>query len=129
MIYEFGIRTLTTHTKTSPLKTKLKLTRGILHQLDIISYPGSMGTLYLSLFHGGHQVFPTNPDEVIRLAGEPFHFREAYKLYSSPYILDVYSYLYDPLGVTYSHDVRVRIGLLDEDELTGVTIKWQAPTK
>lgn len=128
MIYEFGIRTLTTDTKASPKKTPLKLTRGIVHQLDIISYPGSMGTLYVALYHGGHKVWPTNPVEYFRLGGEPFSFGERYNLKTDPYSLVLHSYLYHPDGVTYFHDVRVRMGVLSEDELTGVIIKWSEET-
>uniref|UniRef100_A0A6M3IEG9 Uncharacterized protein n=1 Tax=viral metagenome TaxID=1070528 RepID=A0A6M3IEG9_9ZZZZ len=121
MIYEFPIRTLTTHTSDEPLETVLKLTKGVLHQLDIISYPGARGTLYIALYHGGHKVFPTNPLEYFRLAGEPFSFTERYKLATDPFTLVAHTYLYDADNY---HDARIRIGLLLEDELSGVILKW-----
>jgi len=99
MMYEFGIRTELTDTQDSPKKTVLKLTEGIIHQLDIESYPGSMGYLYGTIYHGGHQVWPTNP---------------------------VYTWL--GTGAENYHDVRVRIWILREDEL-GTTIRWSEETE
>jgi len=125
MMYEFGIRTELTDTQDSPKKTVLKLTEGIIHQLDIESYPGSMGYLYGAIYHGGHQVWPTNPDGCFRLGGVPISGKERYEL-TIPAELYVYTWL--GTGAENYHDVRVRIWILREDEL-GTTIRWTEETE
>lgn len=124
MIYEFEITTTTSHTSTNLKKSELKLYKGMIHRLDIISFPGSMGVLYISLFHGGHQLFPSNTGSYFRLGGETFSFMERYNLKSEPFILDAYSYLYHVDGVSYNHDCLVRVGLLKRDEVYGQVLIW-----
>lgn len=126
MVYEFEIRTETTDTQTSPKKTTIKLTEGVVNQLDIVSYPGSMGYLHVAIYHGGHQVWPTNPDKFFRLGGEPFSFKnERYEL-QIPAEFTVYSYL--SAGASYYHDVLIRMCMLREDEM-GTTIRWSEATE
>lgn len=126
MIYEFPITTTTSHTSTSPLKTRIKLTKGVLHQLDIVTDEATQWTLYIAIRHGLYQVFPSNPDQYFRLRGEPFSFKESYKLYAEPYEFVIHSYL---SNADYSHHARVRMGFLREDELKGVKILWDEETE
>lgn len=121
MIYEFPIITETDDTSSSPKKTTIKLCKGIVHQLDIICDIAVMGTLYLAIAHGLHQIFPTNQEEYFRLTGRPFSFRESYELNSRPYSFYVYTYLEN---AQEEHEVRVRLGLLREVDLKEVIIKY-----
>lgn len=122
MIYEFPITTTTGYTETSPKKTTIVLARGIIHQLDIISDEAAKWTLYVAITHGLHQIYPTNTPNYFNLRGEFFSFRENYELYVKPLSLSVYSYLVD---ADYEHKIIIRIGLLTEEDLKEVIIKWK----
>lgn len=123
MIYEFPITTTTAATEESPKKTTIVLARGIIHQLDIISDEAAKWTLYVAIAHGLHQIYPTNTPNFFNLRGESFSFKENYELYTKPLSLSVFTYLYD---ADYSHKIIVRIGLLTEEDLKEVIIKWKA---
>ena len=123
MIYEFPITTTTAYTKDSPKKTIVKLTKGIIHELDIISDEACQWTLFVAVAHGLHQIYPTNQGEYFKLRGETFSFREYYNLDTRPFSFYIYTYLYD---ADNSHDCVVRIGLLREVDLKEVIIKWSA---
>lgn len=126
MIYEFPIITTTAYTKASPMKTDLRLTKGVIHWLDILFDDAVMGTLYLAITHGLHQLWPTNPEAYFRLMAKPISSKEGYKLYTAPYVLSVYSYLEN---ADYEHEARIRISLLLEDDLRGVKILWDEETE
>lgn len=128
MVYEFEITTTTSHTSTNLKKTSMHLYKGMMHQLDIISFAGSMGVLYVALFHGGHQLFPSNIGRYFRLGGERLSYMERYNLNTEPFIIDAYSYLYHPDGVSYDHDCLIRIGLLTRDEIMGRVLLWDEET-
>lgn len=123
MIYEFPITTTIASTEGSPKKTTIVLARGIIHQLDIISDEACQWTLYVAITHGLHQIFPTNTPNYFRLRGEHFSYRENYELYTKPFSFSVYTYLVD---ADYPHTVIVRIGLLTEEDLKEVIIRWKA---
>jgi len=126
MIYEFPITTTTAYTEASPKKTIIKLSKGVIHHLDVICDDAVMGTLYLAIAHGLHQIFPTNQEEYFRLTGRPFSYPESYKLYTKPYSFYVYTYLED---ADYEHEVRIRMCLLLEDDIRGVKILWDEETE
>lgn len=121
MIYEFPITTTIDYTIAKPKRTVIRLSRGVIHQLDIIADEAVMGTLYVAICHGLHQLYPTNSNEFFRLTGRPFSFREGYKLYTKPFSLYVYTYLKD---AQKEHELRIRMGFLLDDDIRGVRILW-----
>jgi len=125
MIYSFAISTPANTPKATPVETNLKLTAGIIHQIDILFPTGCAGLAYIAINDGLHQVWPTNPDESFHTDGETISFKEFYELKSSPHILTVFSYNLDD---TYDHDIIVRLGILKESEIKGVWLPWSEET-
>jgi len=109
MIYSFDISTPANTPDTDIQKTDLKLTRGVIHQLDIVFPTGCAGLLYVAINLGLFQIWPTNPDEYFHTDGETISFREHFELIFEPYILTVHTYNLDE---EYSHSVIIRLGIL-----------------
>jgi len=109
MIYRFGIPTTTDDTKASPLKTILPLTRGTVHQLDVVFPPGCAGTLHVIVRDALHQVWPTNPDQSFASDNDKISFKESLDLDFEPFELQVYTWLED---AAHSHTCIVRVGIL-----------------
>ena len=121
MIYSFAISTAITYTATAKLKTDLKLTAGIIHQIDIVFPTGAAGLLYVALNHGLHQIWPTNPGEFFHTDGESISFKEFYALPSAENVISVYTYNLDD---TYAHSVIIRLGILKQSEIQGLWLPW-----
>lgn len=109
MIYRFGITTTTDYTKASPKKTILPLTKGSVHQLDVVFPPGCAGTLHVIVRDALHQVWPTNPDQSFAADGTTISFKESLDLDFEPFELQVYTWLEN---ATYQHTCIVRVGIL-----------------
>lgn len=109
MIYRFAISTPANTTKLNKQKTRMKVTRGVIHQLDIVFPPGPNGLLHLQINAGQNQVWPTNPEEEFASDNDIISFREHNELMLEPYRLEAYTWNLDD---TYAHTVIVRIGIL-----------------
>ncbi len=121
MIYSFAISTSANTALANRQKTELKLTAGIIHQLDIVFPTGCAGLLYVAINHGLHQIWPTNPGEYFHTDGETLSFKEFYELATSPFFLSVYTYNLDD---TYAHSAIIRLGLLKRDAIQGIYLPW-----
>jgi len=121
MIYSFAIETAITYSATNKLKTDLKLTAGIVHQIDIVFPTGCAGFLYVAINHGLHQVWPTNPNESFHTDGETISFKEFYELVGTENEMFVYTYNLDD---TYAHSVIIRLGILKQSEIQGLWLPW-----
>ena len=121
MIYSFAISTLKSITEADRVKTDLKLTAGIIHQIDILFPTGCAGLLYVAISHGLHQLWPTNDKEYFHTDGESISFKEFYELASAENVLSAYTYNLDD---TYSHSVIIRLGILKKSELQGLWLPW-----
>ena len=109
MIYSFAISTPANTAKADRQSTNLKLTQGVIHQVDFVFPTGCAGLLYAAVNYGLHQVWPTNPDEYFHTDGETISFREHYELVFVPFIMSVSTYNLDD---TYAHSVIIRLGIL-----------------
>lgn len=109
MIFSFDISTSANTAEANRVKTDLKLTRGVIHQIDIVFPPGCAGLLYVAINHGLYQVWPTNTGEYFHTDAETISFREHYELIFPPYQLSVYTHNLDD---TYNHSVIIRLGIL-----------------
>jgi len=125
MIYSFSITTPANTPAANRQKTELKLTTGVIHQIDFVFPPGCAGLAFISVNDGLHQVWPTNPSQKFHTDGETISFEEFYKLIREPFILDAFTYNLDD---TYDHEIIVRVGILKESEIQGVWLPWSEET-
>jgi len=121
MIYSHDISTPKNKEKADEQITELKLTAGIIHQVDIVFPSGCAGLASIALFHGLHQLWPTNPEEYFHTDGETISFKEFYRLTTEPYIIEAKTY---NLDTAHAHSIIVRIGLLKQSEIQGVWLPW-----
>ena len=121
MIYSFAITTPANTPFSNMQRTELKLTAGIIHQIDIVFPTGCAGLAYIAINDGLHQLWPTNPEEFFHTDGETISFEEFYRLNRDPYILTAYTYNLDD---TYPHTIIVRFGILKQSEIQGIWLPW-----
>ena len=109
MFYDFAVTVTAGVTKAAPLEQELKLTYGVIHQVEIEFPRGCKGYVSLALDHWEHQFLPTNPDEAFNSDGYTIVIKEHYPLTTAPYSL--YARGWAP-NATYPHTITVRIGIL-----------------
>jgi len=114
MFYDFAVTVTAGKTKAVPLEQELKLTYGIIHQVEIEFPRGCKGYVSLAIDHWEHQFLPTNPDEAFNADGFTIVIKEYYPLVVPPYSL--YARGWAP-NATYDHTITVRIGVLPEEVL------------
>jgi len=118
MFYSYAITVPAGTTEAAPVVTRLKLTAGIIHQVDVEFRSGTDFAVGVRINQGLHQVYPTNPDGEFRADGRPIIFPDYLKLETGKDELTVYCYA--PTAA-YDHDIYIKIGILAEDELRPMT--------
>ena len=114
MFYEFPIVVTAGKTEADPAIEILKLTAGIIHQVSVEFPAGCRGYVYCKLLHQEHQLWPTNPQGAFRGEGYVIPIEEYYPLTTEPFSLKAVAW--SP-SATYDHTLRVRVGILTEEEL------------
>lgn len=76
MFYVFSKTPTSGRDKTNPHKLDMKLTGGVVHQVDVLFQDGCLHKEFVQIFRGGHQLWPTNPDEYLRGNATVVSFRE-----------------------------------------------------
>ena len=112
MIYHFTISTPANTSKSNPQLTRLKLSRGVIHQIDIFIPAGHEGLAHLVINRGLHQVWPSNYGEDFNGDDSDISFREHYRLTKAPYLLECYTWNED---TSYAHSFILRVGILPEE--------------
>lgn len=65
---------------TTKEKIPLRLTAGVVHQVDVLFQDGCLHKIHVQIFHGSFQVWPSNRGENIRGNATVVSFREFYEL-------------------------------------------------
>ena len=87
VIYSFPITVLTTHTKTVPSETTLKLTHGIIHRV-VVEFPaGCRGLVHCTLWYQEHQIIPLNSDSSLSGDTFPVDFEEYLEMTQGPFVV------------------------------------------
>lgn len=114
MFYEFAVAVPAYTLEVWPVKQVLKLTAGIIHHVEVEFPAGCRGYVYCKLLHQEHQLWPTNPQGSFRGEGYIIPITEYYPLVEAPYSLKAVAWSPDAI---YDHTLRVRVGVLTEEEL------------
>lgn len=109
MVYSFDITVSANTLESDKQETRLKLTYGIIHQIDIIFPRGCAGLVYCHLNDALHQVFPTNPDGDFSGDGFPITGKIFHEVAEEPFELQAWTWNKDD---TYDHTITVRIWIL-----------------
>jgi len=80
MFYVFSKTPTSGRDKTNPHKVDMKLTGGVVHQVDVLFQDGCLHQTYVQIFRGGQQLWPTNRGEYLRGNATVVSFREFLQL-------------------------------------------------
>lgn len=76
MFYVFSKTPGASNTKADPFKLEMKLSAGVIHQVDILFQDGANHEEFVQIFYGGVQLWPSNRGEYLRGNSIIISFRE-----------------------------------------------------
>ena len=109
MFYTFSYTPDADDTEASPYELELKLTSGIIHQVDVLFQNGCNHKEFVQIFNGAVQLWPSNRGEKLRGNATVISFREFYELGrgDTDIILKVWTTLTEEFK-----EITISIGLL-----------------
>ena len=108
MIFEHTLTIDAGRTQAAPASTEMKLTKGIIHKVEITGDGGEHNLVFVVIRRGLHQVWPTNPDGQLHPGFFPISYPVWQPLEEEPYIMVIEGWAPD---TTYNHTVTVRLGI------------------
>jgi len=89
MFYSYNITVTHGTTEATAEFTKLFLSAGVIHQIDILFPVNANREIYVKLLDAGFQVMPSNPEDAIRANNTVISTREFYEIPAGGNILTV----------------------------------------
>lgn len=114
VFFEFSADTPASTTKLSPVETIMRLNAGIIHFVEFDFPAGCEGLVHATVNQGGVRIWPRNESDDIAGQFFPIRFNEFYELAPGEAKLVMRTWNDDTEN---SHTVRIRIGVLQKDEL------------
>jgi len=96
-------------TEASPHEIELELTAGVIHQVDVLFQSGCAHKVFVQIFDGSLQVWPSNRGEKMRGDATVVSFREFYEL--SPGHNRLVAKIWTTLTTTF-YEVIIQVGVL-----------------
>jgi hypothetical protein len=112
MIYSYDITTPASTAKALPLRTPLQLTKGLIYQVEVEFPPGPLGYHHVTIFDGGHQIWPSNSESSFHGDNGFITFQESYLKLAAPYEFVAVTWNEDD---TYEHLTHIRLGLVADE--------------
>ena len=109
MFYVFDCTPTADNSEDSPEEFALKLTAGVIHQIDILFQDGCDHEEFIQIQHNNFQLWPSNRNAEIEGNATVVSFREFYELKPGDTILT--AKVWSTLGTGYKK-LLVQIGLL-----------------
>jgi len=110
VFYDFAITVPAGTAETSPKEERLKLSKGIIHRVEVEFYPGCRRYVEVVIFHGNYQLYPTNRPGAFSTDGYTIAFDDYYELPAETNELVVSCWSPD---ADYDHVIVVRIGVME----------------
>lgn len=110
----FYVKEITTDADTAradSVETDRRVWAGVIHHVDVVFPAGCAGLLHVTIWHGGHQIFPSEELQDFAGDGETVSFKDHYKLIPGENLIRIKTWNEDD---TFSHTCRVRIGVLPQ---------------
>lgn len=114
MIFQKSITTKANTTKDNSIKTKIKITKGLLYKIEVYFPPGSSGLLGVRIYDNVECIYPTGYDEFFRGDSCLISFDDTYVFNVTPFEVYIETYNLDDL---YDHEVIVRLGIITQDDM------------
>lgn len=80
MFYTFDYIPVVTDTMAAPHVLDMYMTAGVVHQVDVLFQSGCNHQIFVRIFHGKHQLWPSNDGGKMRGDATVVSFREFYEL-------------------------------------------------
>ncbi len=96
----------------APYRQTLKLTKGIIHRVELSFPPGCVALVKCRFRRGLHQVWPTNRDEVFAWDAVQIAWNDFEPLEEAPY--ELLFEAWSPAAI-YEHSIAVRLGILPRE--------------
>lgn len=109
MFYAFSYTPSAADTEAAPHELEMKLTAGVIHQVDVLFQNGCAHEEFVQIFMANHQLWPSNRGEKLRGNATVVSFREFYELHQGDVTLTA------KIWTTLSSDFKeliIQIGLL-----------------
>jgi len=112
VIYSYDITTPKNTSNYSPQRTALKVTKGLVYQVEVEFPPGPLGLCHVAIFDGGFQVWPSNPEQSFHGDNGYMTFGDSYLKLTEPYEFTAVTWNNDD---TYQHTIHVRLGMVSDE--------------
>ena len=122
MIYTSHITTPANTTAADPLRTEIKLAKGIIHRVEFEFPSGNQFLHRVQLLRFGAHLIPSNPDGYFTSEGNVIQFREFIPIDDYPFSMWAHTWNLDE---TYQHALIVRIGILRKHILAPWLMTWR----
>ena len=109
MFYDFAITVPKSTTEAIPVEQAMKLTKGVIHRVEIQFPIGTLALAHCKIYHDEHQFLPTNPEGSFASDGYVIPIDENFELSTVPYSLKARCWNDDD---TYQHIITIRVGVL-----------------
>jgi hypothetical protein len=109
MFYAFTHTITAADIESNPHEETLKLTAGVIHQVDILFQDGCDHKAKVQVYQAGHQIWPTNPGGALVANASVISFREFLELESGA--AELTAKIWGD-GVITGVDVIIEIGVL-----------------
>ena len=114
MFYAFSHTITTADIITAKKRLDLKLTAGVIHQVDILFQDGCDHEANVQIFQGDHQLWPSNRGSTMKGNATVISFREFLELKSG--VNELTAFIWGD-GTITAVDVIIQIGLLSKKVL------------
>jgi len=113
MIYVANVTTPKDQAKADPLVSSFSVSKGLVYRVEIDFPPGVCGLLYIALFDGSYQVWPSSPEIYFHTSHGVIGFDDLYLKDNPPFEFQIKTY---NLDTVFDHFCQVRIGLVSKEE-------------
>ncbi|GAH71143.1 unnamed protein product [marine sediment metagenome] len=119
MLFTWDINIPKSTLEANPTIQTLQLAHGIITWVSVLFPPGCARLAHCTIWHGGHQIFPST--EMMNLSGDtfPIEWAEYYEFYGRPHELIAKLWNEDD---TYPHKVTIRMAILPRKALAPASI-------
>lgn len=120
MFYAFSYTPVITDTEAAPHVMDLQLTAGIIHQVDVLFQSGCSHKIFVRIYQGSMQLWPSNRGEKLRGDATVVSFREFYELTSGRN--DLIAKIWTTLTADFK-EIILQIGVLPKAVLQPLSFK------
>ena len=112
MIYAYDITTVANTTQSSPKRTTLKVTKGLVYQVEVEFPPGPLGYCHVSIHDGGYQIWPSNSEFDFHGDNGYITFPDTYLKLVAPFEFTAVTWNEDD---TWPHTIHIRLGMVSDE--------------